>query len=155
MSGHPTGHQKDQDKPAPRDMDGLPTRPAQNPNEAPDPFKKYWSDRGANDIQSDRDYPGRERLPRDPHFGPRAKGPANPAIKQLAQQVAHWFENTAEGKWIRKQINKTGWTSGGGSIREEMPDLDHLEPAGETMRSEDWNSHWDEDQGVEPLRTGR
>jgi hypothetical protein len=155
MSGHPTGPMMDQDKPALRDLDGLPTRPARDPNKIHDPFKQHWADQGADDIQPDRDYPGRFRMPRNPHQKPRSKGPTNPAVQQLAQQIAGLMEQTKVGRWVREQINKSGWNQGGGSVREEMPDLDHLEPAGETMRSEDWNSHWEEEDGMEPVRTGR
>jgi hypothetical protein len=136
-------------------MDGLPTRPAQDPNKEYDPLKEYWSAKGADDIRPDRDYPGRFRLPRNPHQRPRAKGPTNPAVQQLAQQIARLMEESKVGRWIRQQINKSGWTPGGGHIREEMPDLDHLEPAGETMVSEDWNTRMgDILSGEEPVRTG-
>jgi hypothetical protein len=139
----------------PRDMDGLPMSPQADLNREVDPLKDHWAAQGADDIDSSRDYPARFNMPRDPRSGPRARGPRNPAVRQLAQQVAALFEGTDVGQWIRKQINRTGWTPGGGSARDEMPDLDHLEPDGESMVSEDWNTRMgDVLSGEEPVRTG-
>jgi hypothetical protein len=153
MSGHPAGSQNAEYETSPRDMDGLPTPPAQDPNKEADPLRDYWSAKGADDIRPDKDYAGRFRLPRNPHQRPRAKGPTNPAVQQLAQQAAHWFENTAEGKWIRKMMSQDANWSGSG--QGEMPDLDHLEPDGEAMVSEDWNTRMgDILSREEPVRTG-
>jgi hypothetical protein len=134
-------------------MDGLPTPPAQDPNKEADPLRDYWSAKGADDIRSDRDYPGRYRMPRDPHQRPRAKGPRNPAVRELARQVAGLLEQTAEWKWARKRMAQNPDWSGSG--QGEMPDLDHLEPDGETMVSEDWNTRMgDILSREEPVRTG-
>jgi hypothetical protein len=147
------GKSRDKNPQAARDFNGRPKDPHPELNREPDPFKKWWSDRGADDIRSDRDYPGRFQHPRDPREMPRGKGPMNPAVRQLAQQIAGLMEQTKVGKWVREQINKSHMhdplsPEGGADTPLHQLQLDD-EEVPEGMTSEDWNSHWDE-----PVRTG-